>query len=154
MEAGDSSDACPKCGRRRERWERACARCGLAVERWARFAAEAVESPLLSSLWAGVVDRWDDAAAHDRLLSAASDADALPQLARRYRVYLASHAGDAVAEKRLAQIATLVETAARMQASRPVSPRTSRALWLAGYAVAALLLAASLWLVFKLIARR
>ncbi len=147
----DPLATCPKCARPREPAEAACARCGLVVTRWIDFAREqaAAEPPELGPLWERAAAAWDDPAAHDKLLAVATELGVLPSLARRYR----GRAGDPVAEKRLAQIAALVEAAARMQVRSEASPRAARGLWIAGYAVAAVLVAASLWFLFRLFQR-
>jgi hypothetical protein len=152
--AAPRDSECPKCGRTRAPADEACAQCGLAVARWSRFAVEeSGEPPELAAQWERAEAEWSDTRAHDRLLQAASDLGALPSLARRYRAHLAGHAGDGEAQRRLRQIAALVEAAARIQAGTPVSPRAMRALWIGGYAVAALVLTASLLLLLRIFAR-
>ena len=71
----------------------------------------------------------------------------LPSLARRYREVL--EAGpDPVADKRLQQLAVLIETALRAQARHSGSPTAVRTLWLLGYIVAAFVLVLSASLFF------
>lgn len=139
---------CPKCRRPRRADEAACARCGLLVVRFAAFTGDGEEPAELEDRWRACRAGWDDPAAHDRALDAASRLQRLPALARRYREVLDGASDDLVAVKRLAQIALLIETAARAQARTETSPRASRALWMLCYLVAAAMLLASLWAAF------
>src|SRR5262249_12039110 len=137
---------CPKCGRAWRAGERACARCGLLAVRFGAFAAErrAVE-PQAAALdvdWAGCRGAWGDARVHDRLLDKAARLELLPALARRYRE-VSEEAPDPVADKRLRQIAVLLEHALRAQAREAGSSRSMRALWAFGYLAAAAVLGSS-----------
>lgn len=159
-DAGDADDAaaeapddrtCPKCHREALPGESACARCGLLVARFDLFR-ESGDPPELESAWRECAAAWDDAAAHDRALSAAMRAECLPLLARRYRERL--EAGpDALAERRLAQIAVLIESAIRSQAGQAVNGKAARLVWALGYLVAGTVLFLSAW-IFMLAMRR
>jgi len=143
-------EACPKCRRPCAPGDRACARCGLLARRFAAYAAalaaeEAAEPPELSRAWSACRERWSEPALHDAALDAATKLERLPALARRYREALDRDPADEVAARRLAQLKTLIETAARAQARAVDSPGAARALWAMGYLFAAAIFIASLW---------
>jgi hypothetical protein len=143
--------ACPKCGRASAASEDACPRCGLLTANFAAFAATvALEPPELADAWEAAVAAWEEDAPHERLLTLATSLGLLPQLARRYR----DRKEDQRSARQLQKIAALVESAARIEGQKAGSPRTSRLLWAAGYAVAGIVLLISLWFVARVFFRK
>ncbi len=143
--------ACPKCGRASAPGEEACARCGLLIANFTAFAATvAPEPPELASAWQAAEAAWGEDGAHERLLGLATAHGFLPQLARRYR----DRGDDPRSGKQLQKIAALVESAARIEGKKVGSPRTTRLLWAAGYTVAAIVLAISVWFVLRVFFRK
>ena len=141
--------ACPKCRRERRPGEDACARCGLLVARWAGFSAgepAPLAHPLLDALWKKVEESWDDEAAHARFLDAAVEERALDLAAARYRAAQDRSPDDARAHAGLER-AGLLATQIQMQAE-PVLGPSARWLKLVGLAAAALLLMATMWVLF------
>lgn len=94
--------------------------------------------------WHDLLARWEDGAAHARLLAAADAAERLPELARRYRAEKeAGGARAAIAEERLAAI-TARALGHLSSSKRDETPRRSRLEWIAlGVSVA--LGTAALW---------
>jgi uncharacterized Zn finger protein (UPF0148 family) len=145
-----SSGHCPKCRRPRRDGEAACARCGLTASRFAAWAAAAADQlaaapPELERAWAACLAAWQEDAPHEALFDVAAQLEQLPLAARRYREALEARPGDAVAPRRLAQIAFLLENAARAEVRAQASPRASLLVWLGGYLVASLLLLTVVW---------
>jgi hypothetical protein len=132
-----TAESCPRCSRARKPGEEACPRCGLLVRRWRTFRPDADDPAELEALWQRLLVEWDDGAAHDRALDAATNLAALPGLARRYRARLAADDQDQVARDRLQRLAVLVETGARAQAEEQVQQASMfRLVWYLGYFVA------------------
>jgi hypothetical protein len=121
---------CPKCRRPRGREEWACARCGLLASRFRRLRAEHAHTHEIDDAWSAALRRWEDPAAHDRVLDLATGLRTLPELARRYRDALDLRPADPTAATRLERIAIAVEEAARIEArnARVGPPRSLRQL--------------------------
>ena len=137
------SRTCPKCGTPCGLMEVACSRCGLLSELFDKFAAEG-DPAGLDAAWADCEHEWARVDLHDHVLDVATRLHCLPALARRYRARLAG-GEDPIAEKRLQQIAILIETATRMQAREDHPHHLSRAIRVAGNIAALLLLIATAW---------
>lgn len=141
----DTTDrSCPKCRREALPGESACARCGLLVARFDLFR-ESGDPPELSAAWDECCAAWGEAATHDRALSVAVRLECLPLLARRYRERLES-GSDPLAERRLSQIAVLIESAIRSQAGHTVHGKAARFVWVLGYLMAGAVLVGSAWI--------
>jgi hypothetical protein len=88
---------CPKCIAARREDAAACAGCGLI---YANFVpAEHRPSEPLRDAWLGVLSRWDDRDAHDRLLALAVQRGELAQAGRLYRIRLAQAPEDLYAQR-------------------------------------------------------
>ncbi len=92
---------CPKCASPR-RSLRACASCGAD---FSKLDVAALQPPAwLRERWGLLWTAWDDVDGHAALLEEATLRDALPQLARLYRVRLAWAVRDARGEAALAEV--------------------------------------------------
>ena len=134
---------CPKCTRPLRPTERSCARCGLLASGFGKFKGESDDDPLVLEIektWTMVRSTWDDASAHERLIDQAARFQCLPTAARRYRQLL-DQGPNVVAERRLQQIAVLIENAARAQAKDFAGSTSVRALRVVGYAIVSVVLA-------------
>jgi endogenous inhibitor of DNA gyrase (YacG/DUF329 family) len=108
--AAEPSAACPKCGTARKDVA-ACATCGLATDRMAAFAARRdAEVPAeLSAAWDDVARRWDEPAAHERLLALVAQHATYAWAAARYREATRGRPGDQVGERQLERIRRAAE---------------------------------------------
>lgn len=88
---------CPKCVARRPPGAAACPQCGLSS---ASFSPEALRpGPELESEWRALLKHWSAIDQHDRLLSAAVTRGELAAVGRLYRIRLAVHPEDPVAQR-------------------------------------------------------
>jgi hypothetical protein len=121
---------CPKCVAVRPEAAVNCAQCGLVFTNF--VADEHRLKPGLDRAWRQLVQRWEDAALHDKLLQRAYTEQALPQVARLYQLRLARNEGDAMArrgrEELLRRAMATATVAARPEQKAPVN---RKALWLA-----------------------
>jgi hypothetical protein len=145
---------CPKCNRERLPGEDACSRCGLLVARWASFAAaEAPSHPVLDGLWGKVEESWEDDARHARFLEEAASVGGLELAAHRYRNRL-RHENDARAQAGLERAVKMAIQLQEVTASEPVLGAGARWLKLGVLVAAALLLAATVWVLVVALSRR
>ena len=147
-----STRTCPKCSRECSSSESACARCGLAIANFGRFALD-TDPPGLELACSDCLEDWSQVALHDHALEVAATLHRLPSLARRYRTRLLA-GPDPVAERRLQQIAVLIETATKAQAREGHSARFTRFVWVLGYAVAIAVVSASAWVLMLALKHR
>ena len=159
-EAGDAAGQpirCPKCQGQMPGAALACGRCGLLKERFARFIDQEQAARLrggeLDPFWQACMETWQQPVAHDRILDQAARLEMLPDLARRYRDVLL-RGPDPVADKRLKQIAVLLEHALRAQAREHNHETGTWAARAVAYCVAAGFLSLSLWVVYMVMFRR
>jgi hypothetical protein len=123
---GDAKAAdCPKCGGAVPASVQACPACGLSSERFADFARDAlVDEDELSALWSACEQAWEDPAAHDAFVAAASASGAFSVAARRYRTALGRRGDDAIASERLARVARMAEAALLARARAQKQPES------------------------------
>ena len=114
---------CPKCLAVRPAAAVNCAQCGLA---YARFVpAEHRLRPGLDRAWRELVKRWEDPAAHDRLLARAQAEEALPQVARMYQIRLARNEADGMALRAREELVRRVTVSASASV-KPQAPAPAR----------------------------
>jgi hypothetical protein len=135
---------CPKCRRERLPGEDSCARCGLLVARWGSFAADAPSHPVLDGLWGKVEESWEDDARHARFLEEAAALGGLELAAHRYRTRLRRE-NDPRAQAGLERAVKMAIQLQEVTASEPVLGAGARWLKLGVLVGAALLLAATVW---------
>ena len=104
----------------------------------------------LETLWKHVTSHWEDEAAHRAFLEHCHASDRLVEAAVRYRGMKGDHARGALAEKKLAAIATLALT--RLEVER--SPARGKSSSLLAYVLIALFIAGSAGLLAYLDAHR
>ena len=104
---------CPKCDSAVAISADACRECGLRRDLFDEFAADAErDAPAeLQTQWDALSENWDDTAAHDRFVQAASAANAYGFAARLYRRADRERGGDSTATSRLARITRMAEVA-------------------------------------------
>lgn len=88
---------CPKCVAVRREGAVSCAQCGLVYVNF--VADEHRPSGVLVDAWRGLAARWEDAEAHDRLLTLAMARGELAMVGRLYRLRLARVPDDALARR-------------------------------------------------------
>jgi hypothetical protein len=116
------SGFCPKCVGTRREGTVVCPHCGLD---FSRFKADELRpSPLLSSTWQGVVELWDTKSAHDKVLALASEKGELPALGRLYRIRLARHPDDAMAQRGREEVVRLASAGSLLMPTPPPDKRT------------------------------
>ncbi len=132
---GGAMVTCPKCAENVAAGATACPRCGLARDRFESFAAAAPEiEPELEALWQACRARWNDVAAHEQFLHAASQMDRYAYAARMYREAVrddgddktthppreeARNAGDDIARRALDKLTRMVTARAFVAAPQP-----------------------------------
>jgi hypothetical protein len=88
---------CPKCISPKTPNAQSCAYCGLT---FAQFDPHVVEPPQwLSYEWVGLLGRWDDEDRHVALRQRALQEQELAALGRLYRLRLAAHVEDPIAQR-------------------------------------------------------
>jgi hypothetical protein len=121
---------CPKCVAVRPAGAVHCAQCGLA---YARFVpAEHRLRPGLDRAWRELLAKWEDPAAHDKLLARAQAEEALPQVARLYQIRLARSDVDAMAQRgreELLRRVTVSASAAVKPQGQPAPGGSRKLLW-------------------------
>jgi len=122
---------CPKCVAVRPAGAVYCAQCGLA---YARFVpAEHALRPGLDRAFRELLKRWEDPAAHDKLLARAQAEEALPQVARLYQIRLARNEGDAMAargrEELLRRVTVFAAAAVKPAGQAPAAGGNRKVLW-------------------------
>jgi hypothetical protein len=122
---------CPKCVSVRPAAAVHCAQCGLA---YARFVlAEHKLRPGLDRAWRELLKRWEEPAAHDKLLARAQAEEALPQVARLYQIRLARNESDAMAararEELLRRVTVSASAAVKPQGPAPAAG-SRKLLWM------------------------
>ena len=121
---------CPKCVAVRPQAAVHCPQCGLAYARY--VASEHRLRPGLDRAWRELLRRWEDPAAHDRLLARAQAEEALPQVARMYQLRLARNEADTLAlrarEELLRRVTASASAAVTPQAAEPAG-KGRRVLW-------------------------
>ena len=88
---------CPKCVAVRREGTPSCAQCGLLYVNF--LPDEHRPSAVLADMWRVLAERWDDWAAHDRLMTLAMGRGELAMLGRLYRLWLARAPDDAMARR-------------------------------------------------------
>jgi hypothetical protein len=122
---------CPKCVAVRPAAAVNCAQCGLA---YARFVpADHRLRAGLDRAWRELLKRWEDPAAHDKLLARAQAEEALPQVARMYQIRLARNEADAMAlrarEELLRRVTVSASAAVKPPGGAPAG-RSRKRLWM------------------------
>ena len=107
---------------------------------------EEVNDPVLEALWKRVLEAWDDDRTHAALLEHALHAQALPEIARKYRALIEDTGKGAVAKKKLDGI---VAAATQMLLSMKTPPpgKTPLPITLSAFGVSLVLLG---WLAYAL----
>lgn len=88
---------CPKCVAPRREGSEACAQCGLVFANY--LEDEHRPSDVLAGAWRELAAHWEDAGAHERLLTLAMGRGELAMVGRLYRLRLARAPEDAVARQ-------------------------------------------------------
>lgn len=88
---------CPKCVAPKREGSEACAQCGLVYANYQ--AAEQRPSETVTEAWRELAARWEDPAAHERMVTLAVAHGELASLGRLYRIRLARAPEDAVARQ-------------------------------------------------------
>jgi len=111
---------CPKCiGVRRESAS-TCPHCGLE---FVNFRPEEHQpSPALEEDWLEVLQRWDDPAVHDRMLSKASARGELVSVGRLYRIRLAQVPEDLYARRGREEVMRLAAASASTALTPSAAP--------------------------------
>lgn len=104
------------------------------------------KDPVLEALWKRVLEAWDDDRTHAALLDHAVRAQALPEIAGRYRALSEDPEKGALAKKKLDGIVTAA-TQMLMSMKTPKPGKTPLPITLSAAGVAALLLG---WLAWEL----
>jgi hypothetical protein len=104
------------------------------------------KDPVLEALWKRVLEAWDDDKTHAALLDHAMRAQALPEIAGRYRALGEDPVKGPVAQKRLDAI-VLAATQMLLSMKTPKPGKTPLSITLSAAGVAALLLG---WLAWEL----
>ncbi len=101
---------CPKCVGVRRESASTCPHCGLE---FINFRPEEHQpSPALEEDWLEVLQRWDDPAVHDRMLSKASARGELVSVGRLYRIRLAQVPDDLYARRGREEVMRLAAASA------------------------------------------
>jgi hypothetical protein len=125
-----TENRCPKCGRARADHARACARCGLVFARWTTKLHKAIDrtlDPESEALWAVLIEHWSDDAKHDAFVKHCAEQGRLPGAGMRYREYLDTQPGDAIATKMVNRIVGMASAA--LLPARTAPPPQSRGRW-------------------------
>ncbi|WP_434384296.1 hypothetical protein [Melittangium boletus] len=127
---------CPKCIGTRKEGSAVCPHCGLD---FSRFKPDELRpSPLVASTWLGVVELWETRSAHDKVLALASERGELPALGRLYRIRLARHPEDPIAQRGREEVVRLASAGSLLIPSAPPDKRMK--MRMAGLGVAFLVL--------------
>lgn len=139
---------CPKCIAQRRDEAPACVACGLI---FANFVpAEHRPSEPLRQAWLGVLSRWDDRDAHDRLLSLAMGRGELAQAGRLYRIRLAQAPEDLYAQRGRDEVVRLgLASASAATLARKPSSNVGKKMQLVAAFFFFLLLAVAGFLLFR-----
>ena len=105
--------------------------------------------PVLDALWARVLEAWDDDKAHAALLDHAIRAQALPDVAGRYRSVADDPDKGALAKKKLDAI-VMAATQMLMSMKTPKPGKTPLPITLSAVGISVLLLA---WLAWEVLGR-
>ncbi len=108
------------------------------------MADDEKKDPVLEELWARVVERWDDEAAHGAALDHAVRAKVLPELAGRYRALVDDEARGLVAKKKLDGI-VLAATQMLWAMKTPKPEKVPLSITLTAFGVCAFLLLLLAW---------
>ncbi len=100
--------------------------------------------PVLAALWSRVLQAWDDDRTHAALLEYALRAQALPEIAGRYRALVDDPERGAVAKRKLDGI-VLAATQVLMSMKTPKPGKTPLPITLSAAGISALLLAWLAW---------
>ena len=103
--------------------------------------------PVLEALWKRVLDAWDDDATHAALLDHALRAQALPEIAGRYRA-LSDDAGKGAVAKKKVDAIVVTATHMLMSTKTPSAGKVPVPITLTAFAICALMLgwlALALW---------
>jgi hypothetical protein len=107
------------------------------------MADEPVDA-VLEALWSRALDSWSDPRAHVALLEHAVRAEALPELASRYRALTSDPARATIAQQRLEAI--VAAAMSMLQATKaPPPPKVPAAITLSALGVCAVLLGWLAW---------
>lgn len=127
-------DRCPKCHHAKVSvTQEACPRCGLVFALWDPSQTPSVLplDPQAEALWASAVSAWQTPDTHDAFLKHCSVAGLLPAAGRRYREWLDTHPGDAVAEQMQKRVLAMATALLGAPPQKPATPFTrSGAFWL------------------------
>lgn len=116
---------CAKCAAPRRSWN-SCAQCGAD---FAKLDVASLQPPAwLKERWVALWRTWNDPSAHAALLDEAVQRDALPTLARLYRVRLAWASRDPQAESALAEVVKRAALPMAQNLREDLSPRRRRRL--------------------------
>lgn len=108
---------CPKCVGPRREGQASCPHCGLVFE---LARPEELRPPEeLVSTWMGVVERWEEPGAHDKVLAWASERGELPSLGRLYRIWLAWCPEDPLAVRGREEVLRLAAAGSLLIATPP-----------------------------------
>jgi hypothetical protein len=105
---------------------------------------ESPRDPVLDALWARVLAAWDDDNPHAALLDHALRAQALPELAGRYRSLANDPERGALAQKKL-DLIVLTATQSLLAMKTPAPQKVPTAITLSAFGVCALLLGWLAW---------
>jgi hypothetical protein len=107
-------------------------------------SGEASGDPLLEALWKRVLEAWDEDKVHGALLDYALRAEALPEIAGRYRALTSDPERGARAQKRLDALVAAA-TATLFATKTPKPEKIPIAITLSAFGVCALLLGYLAW---------
>ncbi|HEX5748341.1 MAG TPA: hypothetical protein VFZ09_19025 [Archangium sp.] len=108
---------CPKCIGVKKDGAVVCPYCGLD---YARFRPEESRpSGAVASTWLGVVELWESKGAHDKVLALASERGELAALGRLYRIRLARHPEDTMAQRGREEVLRLAAASSTFMATPP-----------------------------------
>jgi hypothetical protein len=145
--------ACPKCGYERPPGADACPRCGLLASRWASFVPPTgAGNAGLDALWGRVEAAWGEDAPHARFLEHAATQGALHLAAARYRSRLPDEKAQAGLDRAVKLALQLQQVTA--QAPDPSLSKLAQLVKVAGLFLAALLAAATVWVLWVAMGRR
>ena len=111
------------------------------------MTAEAGSDPVLNALWERALESWNEDPAHAAVLAHAMQAQALPELASRYRALTSDAVKGEVARRRLEAVA-LAATQLLLATRTPKPGKVPLSITLSAVAVSAILLgwlALALW---------
>lgn len=132
---------CPKCVAPRREGALSCTQCGLVFAN--ALDAEHHPSPEMLAAVRDLATRWEDPAAHERLVAAALARGELALAGRLYRIRLARQPQDAFAQRGRDEVLRLASTAGALAVPAKEEPGTARRV--GTYAVALVILAAVLF---------